>query len=242
MKKLIVVAYGLVAYVVFLGAFLYAIAFVGDFLVPKTVDSGTEIDLMTALLINATLLGAFAVQHSVMARPAFKARWVKIVGTAAERSTYVLVSSLVLILLYWKWQPLHATVWSFESDLLVYAMWGAFAFGWLVVFLSTWMINHFELFGLKQIYDHMKDVRSRPPEFRVRWFYRLVRHPIMVGFIIAFWATPHMSLGHLVFSIATTLYIIAAVAGLEERDLRKAIGQPYEDYRKKVPMFVPFTK
>ena len=242
MKNVFIVAYGVLAYTVFLGAFLYAIAFVGNFLVPKSIDSGTENDLTMSVIINALLLGLFAVQHSVMARPAFKSWWVKIVGTASERSTYVLLSSLVLLLLYWQWQPLRAVIWSTENETVVYALWGVFGFGWLIVFVSTLMINHFELFGLKQIYENLKGIDSQPPAFQAKLLYGFVRHPIMVGFIIAFWATPHMSLGHLIFALTTTAYIVIAVAAFEEKDLMKAIGQEYEDYQKKVPMFIPFTK
>ena len=242
MKKLIVITYGLLAYAVFLGAFLYAIGFVGNFLVPKSIDTGTEANLTMSLIINALLLGVFAVQHSVMARPGFKTWWVKIVGTASERSTYVLVSSMALILLYWQWQPLQTVIWSVESEMLAYTLWGLFGFGWLIVFLSTWMINHFELFGLKQIYENLKDIDSQPPAFQAKFFYKFVRHPIMVGFIIAFWATPQMSLGHLIFALATTGYIVIAVAAFEEKDLEKTMGQEYLDYQKKVPMFIPFTK
>ena len=247
MKKMIVLVYGLVSYAVFLGAFLYAIAFVGNFFlgewfVPKTIDSGPEGDLVTSLLINAGLLGVFAVQHSIMARPAFKAWWTKIIGTAAERSTFVMATNLALILLYWQWQPIRTEVWMIESELFANIMWGICFFGWLIVFLSTWMINHFELLGLQQIYFNMKNVESRPPTFQVNFLYKFVRHPLMVGFIIAFWATPYMTLGHLVFALATTGYIVIAVAMFEEKDLKDAIGKEYEDYQKEVPMFIPFTK
>ena len=247
MKKLIVLVYGLVSYVVFLGAFLYAIAFAGNFFlgewfVPKTIDSGPEGDLVTSLLINAGLLGVFAVQHSIMARPAFKAWWTKIIGTAAERSTFVMATNLALILLYWQWQPIRTEVWMIENELFANIMWGICFVGWLIVFLSTWMINHFELLGLQQIYFNMKNVESRPPNFQVRFFYKFVRHPLMVGFIIAFWATPYMTLGHLIFALATTGYIVIAVAMFEEKDLKDAIGKDYENYQKEVPMFIPFTK
>lgn len=252
MKKILIIGYGLLSYLVFLVAFLYAIVFVGNFflgeeilgvvLVPKSIDSGAEGGLVASLVINAGLLSVFAVQHSIMARPGFKAWWTKFVGTAAERSTYTLLSSLALLLLYWQWQPLRAEIWMVETKTIAYAIWGICFMGWGIVFLSTWMINHFELFGLQQVYRNLKDIESQPPEFQANFFYKFVRHPIMLGFIIAFWATPYMTLGHLVFAIATTIYVVVAVMAFEEKDLRKAIGKEYEDYQEKVPMLIPFTK
>jgi protein-S-isoprenylcysteine O-methyltransferase Ste14 len=251
MKKSLIAAYGVLSYGVFLGAFLYAIVFVGNLFIEtdfitKTIDfdknAGADDSVVVAIIINALLLGLFAVQHSLMARPAFKDWWTKIIGKAAERSTFVLFSSLALVLMYWQWRPIHTEIWSVQNETLGYVLWGVYFLGWGIVFFSTWMISHFELFGLKQVYDNMKGNDAAAPPFQVNFFYKIVRHPLMVGFIIAFWATPHMSLGHLIFALATTGYIIIAVTFFEEPDLKKAIGKEYEDYQKEVPMFVPFSK
>ncbi len=242
MVKSIAFIYGIIAYVIFLVAFLYAIGFVGNFIVPKTIDSGVESDFLMSIIINALLLSVFAIQHTVMARPAFKGWITKIISPAIERSTYVLLSSLALLLLYWQWQPMTAVVWHAENQIAANILTGIFFFGWLVVFLSTFMINHFELFGLKQIFDNLKSKEPTKTSFQTNFFYKIVRHPIMLGFIIAFWATPLMTVGHLIFTLATTIYIVIAVKYFEEKDLKKAIGKEYEDYQKKVPMFVPFTK
>lgn len=239
--KVIAFLYGVFAYLVFLVAFLYAIGFVGNFIVPKSIDSGVETTFMQAFLVNALLLGIFAVQHSVMARPAFKKWWIGIINPAIERSTFVLLSSLALLLIYWKWQPMTSVIWKAENQtamILNGIYWG----GWLVLFLSTFMINHFYLFGLQQIFENLRNKQSQPEQFRMTSFYKMVRHPIMVGFIIAFWATPLMTLGHLIFAITTTLYIIIAVKFFEEKDLRKYHGKEYEEYQKKVPMFIPFIR
>jgi len=243
MGKIISFIYGVMAYVVFLGAFIYAIGFVGNFIVPVSIDSGTDSPLfLQAILINSLLLGLFAIQHSVMARPAFK-KWItRIIGPAIERSTYVLLSSLALILMYWQWQPINTIVWESENETIAMILIGVFFFGWLIVFLSTFMISHFELFGLTQIFENFKNKVPQSPEFQTNYFYKIVRHPIMLGFIIAFWATPKMTVGHLLFSIMTTLYILIAVKYLEENDLRKSIGKEYEEYQKKVPMIIPFMK
>ncbi len=240
MKKSIAFLYGVVAYCIFLVAFLYAIGFVGNFIVPESIDSGTETTFIQAFLVNALLLGIFAIQHSIMARPAFKIWWTSIIDPAIERSTYVLLSSLALLLLYWQWQPITSIVWKAENQTLAFILTGTYFFGWLVVFLSTFMINHFELFGLKQIFENLRNKQSQSSTFKTNFFYKIVRHPIMLGFIIAFWATPLMTLGHLIFSIATTLYIFIAVKYFEEKDLRKLHGKKYEDYQKKVPMIFPF--
>ena len=242
MKKLIAFIYGILAYLIFLIAFLYAIGFVGNFIVPKSINSGTETTFLQALLVNALLLSVFAIQHSVMARPAFK-KWItRIISPAIERSTYVLLSSLALILMYWKWQPMKAIVWEIENEVLALVITGVFFLGWLIVFLSTFMISHFELFGLKQIFDNLKNRQTQNPKFQTNYLYKIVRHPIMLGFLIAFWATPLMTVGHLIFAIMTTLYILIAVKYLEEKDLRKSIGKEYETYQEEVPMIIPFTK
>lgn len=242
MKKIIVFIYGILSYIIFLISFLYAIGFVGNLWVPKGIDSGSETDFTTALLINIGLLSLFAVQHSVMARPAFKAWWVQHIGKAAERSTYILLTSLALLLIFWKWQPMNAIIWDLQNSALTLVMQVLFWMGWGIVLLSTFMISHFELFGLTQIVDNLKDKVTKSPKFQTNYLYKIVRHPIMLGFLIAFWATPTMTAGHLLFAAVTTTYILVAVKFLEEKDLRKALGAKYEAYQKEVPMLIPFTK
>lgn len=234
----IAAVYGFVCYVVFLGSFLYAIGFVGNLIVPKAIDSGPSTGLPEALVVNLVLLGLFAVQHSVMARPGFKAVWTRIVPRSVERSTYVLISSLLLALIYWKWQAIPTVVWDVTSPPLNAFLLVLFALGWLILLLSTFMINHFDLFGLRQVYLRARGLEYTPLNFTQRAFYKFVRHPIMLGFVIAFWATPHMSVGHLVFSIATTGYIFVGIF-LEERDLVKYHSAEYEAYRARVPMLFP---
>lgn len=241
MKKSIAFLYGVIAYLIFLVAFIYAIGFIGNYIVPKSIDSGTDSSFLQAFVVDAILLGIFAIQHSVMARSAFKKWWTGIITPAIERSTYVLLSSLALFLIYWQWQPMTSIVWKADNQMVSSILTGVYFFGWLVAFLSTFMINHFELFGLKQIFENLRNKQLQPTTFKMNFFYKIVRHPIMLGFIIAFWATPLMTLGHLIFSIATTLYIFIAVKFLEEKDLRKFHGKEYEEYQKKVPMFFPFT-
>jgi len=239
MKKSIAFIYGVIAYCIFLFAFLYAIGFVGNFIVPISIDSGAESSFMQAFLINTALLSLFAIQHSVMARPAFK-KWIRsIIGPVIERSTYVLLSSLALLLLYWQWQAMPYVVWNIEGETAVMIILGIYFFGWIVVLLSTFMINHFELFGLKQIFENLRGKQPQHPTFKMNYLYKIVRHPIMSGFIIAFWATPRMTLGHLLFSVTTTIYIFVAVKFLEEKDLRKFYEKEYEEYQKKVPMLFP---
>lgn len=242
MKKSITLIYGLFAYLIFLIAFLYAIGFVGNFIVPKSIDSGTETIFLHALLVNMLVLSIFVIQHSIMARPAFKKWFTKLISPAIERSTFVLLTSLILLLIFWQWQPVTTVVWKAQNATVAMILTGLFSFGWLVVFLSTFMINHFELFGLKQVFDNLKNKQPQSHVLQVNFFYKIVRHPIMLGFIIAFWATPVMTVGHLIFAIATTLYIIISVKYLEEKDLRKYIGKDYEEYQKKVPMLIPFMK
>lgn len=242
MKKFIILIYGFIAYLVFLISFLYAIAFVGDFLVAKTINSETDSTIFTAIINNLLLLSIFAFQHSVMARPAFKAWWIKIIGKPAERSTYILLTSLALLFLFWKWQAINTVVWEIENNIIAMILLGVSALGWIIVLLSTFMISHFELFGLTQIVDNFKRRTSQSPKFQTNFLYKIVRHPIMLGFIIAFWATPVMTIGHLLFAAVTTVYILIAVKYLEEKDLRKALGNDYLDYQEKVPMIIPFTK
>ncbi|MGK7370141.1 MAG: methanethiol S-methyltransferase [Candidatus Halalkalibacterium sp. M3_1C_030] len=239
MGRILAFIYGLVSYLIFLAAFLYAIAFVGGFYVPKTINSGEPGAFLPSLFINIALLGLFAVQHSGMARPGFKRWWTKIIPKPIERSTYVLLSSGVLILLMWQWQPMTGIVWSVESEWGRWILWGLFGLGWLLVLASTYMISHAHLFGLTQVYNFLKRRGLSGPKFQTPGFYRYVRHPLMLGFFIAFWATPEMTVGHLLFSGATTGYILIALQ-LEERDLIQTFGDKYRQYREQVPMIMPW--
>ncbi len=244
MRALLTLCYGVLCYVVFLLTFLYAIAFVGDFLVPRTLDRPppTGPAPLSAWIIDVVLLGIFAAQHSGMARHGFKAWLTRMMPPAIERSTYVLLSSLALILLFWQWRPLLGTVWQVDSGWGAAVLYGLFAFGWLLVLTGTFVINHFDLFGLRQVWLHARGQTYTPLAFKQHFFYRVVRHPLMLGFLIAFWATPHMSTSHLLFAIATTGYILIAVKYLEERDLIAAHGDDYRRYQGEVPMLCPWPR
>jgi methanethiol S-methyltransferase len=232
------VLYGGLIYLVFLPTFLYAIAFVGNLPVPKTIDSGEPGPAATALLVNTLLLGLFAIQHSVMARPAFKRWWTRLVPEPVERTTYVLFTSLALLLLYGQWQPMPAVVWSVTSPAGAALLHAIFWVGWALVLISTFLINHFELFGLRQVYAGLRGRTLPAPQFRTPSLYKQVRHPIYLGFLLAFWATPTMSVGHLLFAAATTGYILIGIQ-LEERDLIALFGDQYRRYREQVSMLIP---
>jgi methanethiol S-methyltransferase len=230
--------YGILSYLLFLAVFLYAIAFVGNLGVPVSVDVGNPAPFSTALAIDLLLLGLFAVQHSVMARQGFKRWWTRMVPPAAERSTYVLSASLVLLLLLVEWRPMPEPVWTVTAPVAQLAIGAVFWLGWMTVLFGSFMINHFDLFGLRQVYLNLIGRRYRPIEFQVGWLYRYVRHPLMFGFLLAFWATPRMTVGHLLFALGATGYIIVGTV-LEERDLMRFHGDTYGEYRKRVWGFLP---
>jgi protein-S-isoprenylcysteine O-methyltransferase Ste14 len=241
LKRILFFAYGSLSYLIFLGTFLYAIGFIGNLGVPTTLDGAARGPLGVALTIDIVLLTLFAVQHSVMARKGFKDWWTRVVPKPLERSTYVLFSSLALILLFWQWQPLGGVVWSIDDPAGRIVLRALFAFGWVLVLVSTFLINHFDLFGMRQVYLYLIGRPYTNLKFGTPGPYRLVRHPLYVGWLFAFWATPAMTLAHLLFSVATTAYILIAIQ-LEERDLTREHAEDYEAYRRSVPMLIPFTR
>ena len=240
-KRIAFFLYGSLSYVIFLGTFLYALAFVGNLGVPTALDGAPRGSFAAAFAINVALLAVFAVQHSVMARKSFKEWWTRIVPKPLERSTYVLFSSLALILMFWLWQPLGGVVWSVEAPLGRFVLRALFAFGWGLVLVSTFLINHFDLFGMRQVWLYLLGRPYTTLRFGTPGPYRLVRHPLYVGWLFAFWSTPTMTLAHLLFSIATTAYILIAIQ-FEERDLAREHGEAYRAYRRSVPMLVPFGR
>lgn len=241
MKRFLVLIYGILAYVAFFGTILYAIGFVGNFVVPKTIDGQPELPLGKAVLINASLLLLFALQHSIMARPAFKRWWTKIVPESIERSTFVFFTCFCLLLMMWQWQPMGGVIWSVENEVAKIILTALYFTGWAIVFISTFMINHFDLFGLRQVWLYFRGEKYEHLPFRVPLFYRYVRHPLYFGFLVAFWSTPVMTAAHLLFAVLTTGYILTAIQ-FEEKDLISIFGEKYINYRKKLPMIIPFIK
>ena len=239
MGRALTFSYGIVVYGVFFGAFLYAIGFVGDLIVPKSINSGPEAPLLLSLTINLALLSIFALQHSVMARPGFKQIWTRAIPKSIERSTYILLTSAALCLIFAFWHPIPNVIWDVSSTPLGLGLQITFWVGWLIVLTSTFMIDHFDLMGLKQVYSHLTKREFKQRGFQKRFLYRLVRHPIMTGFLIAFWATPIMTAGHLLFACITTAYVYIAVTHFEEKDLVNEIGDDYEIYQKEVGAFIP---
>jgi protein-S-isoprenylcysteine O-methyltransferase Ste14 len=240
MARAFYLLFGILAYLIFFATFLYLIAFVGNLpWVPRTADAGHDVvGLVHAVAADIALIALFGLQHSVMARQRFKAAWVRIVPAPLERSVYVLAASLVLILLFWFWHPIPSMIWSVSNPMLVYLLWGLFGLGWLIVLLSTFLLSHFELFGLHQVWSHAGGRPAPPPEFRTPLFYQRVRHPLYSGFVLAFWAVPAMSAGHLLLAAGMTVYILIAIRH-EERDLVGLFGADYEAYRARAGMLFP---
>ena len=238
LKRVLFFAYGVASYVVFLATFLYALAFVGNCPKIPSLDGPRTGSLGLGIAVDAALLGLFAVQHSLMARPWFKEKWTRVVPASLERSTYVLFSSLALILLFWQWRPLGGVVWSVEDPLARGVIWALFGFGWGLVLVATFLINHFDLFGLRQVWLQLLGRPYTRLRFGTPGPYRMVRHPLYVGWLFAFWMAPTMTLAHLLFAVATTGYILIAIR-LEERDLVHEFGASYESYRRRVPMLIP---
>ena len=241
MKKFLSLLYGLICYLIFLGAFLYAIGFVGNLFVPKSIDGEVLGSFGTNVLINASFLLLFALQHSIMARPAFKRWWTRIIPSHLERSTYVLMASVCLLSMMWQWRPLGGTVWNVENETVQIVLRVLFCSGWAIVLVSTFLINHFDLFGLRQVWLYFNGKLYADLPFRVPIFYRFVRHPLYLGFLIAFWSTPHMTVAHLLFAALTTGYILTAIQ-FEERDLQVHFGKKYRVYKMQVPMILPLRK
>jgi protein-S-isoprenylcysteine O-methyltransferase Ste14 len=241
MGRIIALLYGIASYVAFFVTILYAIGFVSGLVVPKTIDSGTVVPMAEALIVNLLLMSVFAIQHSVMARKQFKEWWTQFVPKSVERSTFVLFSSLALVLLFWQWRPMPDVVWQIADPQIAMAITGLSLVGWLIVFTSTFLINHFELFGLHQVANNLGGRPMPTPRFRTPLYYKFVRHPIYLGFIIAFWVAPTMTAGHMLFAAVTTAYILVGIL-LEERDLIDLFGDDYRRYRDRVSMLVPWRK
>jgi protein-S-isoprenylcysteine O-methyltransferase Ste14 len=241
MRAFAAALYGALTYLLFQPTFLYLVGFVGNVLVPKSIDSGTPGPVVSSIIIDIGLLSLFAIQHSVMARPTFKRIWTRLVPQAVERATYVLFACMALILLYVFWRPLPAPVWFTSEPLAVLSLQAISGTGYVIALISTFLINHFELFGLRQIYARLRGRRLPPAMFKAPLFYKRVRHPIYLGFLIAFWATPAMTVGHLLFAIVMTGYVLIGIY-LEERDLIALFGEQYCAYRRQVAMLIPLAR
>jgi protein-S-isoprenylcysteine O-methyltransferase Ste14 len=241
MKRFVVFVYGVLCYVVFLVSLLYAVGFIGNFAVPKSIDAGPSGSLTGALAVNGTLLAVFALQHSIMARRSFKRTLTRVIPEPAERSTYVLFSSLALLLMFWQWQPIGGVIWDAGKGPAQATVFGLYGLGLCIVLASTFLINHFDLFGLRQVYLYLRRTPYTPLQFRTPFFYRYVRHPLYVGWLLTFWAAPVMTVAHLFFAVMTTAYILIAIQ-FEERDLVAMHGQKYRQYQKEVPMIVPSVR
>lgn len=241
MKKTIFLFYGLISYFAFFGTILYAIGFVGNLVVPKAIDGAPQTSLFSAILADASLLLLFALQHSIMARPAFKRWFTRFIPEPLERSTFVLLASLCLMLMMWQWQPIGGVVWSIENETIKTILLITYIIGCAIVFISTFLINHFDLFGLRQVWLYFIGKPYTQLPFRVPLFYRVVRHPLYLGFLIAFWSASVMTVAHLLFAVLTTGYIFTAIQ-LEERDLLKTFGEKYRSYKKWAPMIIPYFK
>ena len=241
MGRIVSFTYGLICYVLFLASFIYAAGFLANLWVPKSIDSGDVGPIPTAILVNVLLLGVFAIQHSVMARPGFKTWWTRLVPVHLERSTYVLLSVAAFALLFWQWRPMPATVWKIEHATGAMVLQGLLFSGFLLVVYASFLIDHFDLFGLRQVFLHLRGIKYQPRPFRVPALYKVVRHPLYVGWFIAFWCTPHMTQGHLLFAAVASAYIFVAIV-FEERDLVRFLGEDYRSYRQRVPMIFPWPK
>ncbi len=241
MSKALFMIYGVVSYSIFFLTFLYLIGFLNNAVVPKGIDTGTPGSMGVALVVNVLLYALFGIQHSVMARPAFKERWTQIVPKPIERSTYTLLSSLILILLFWQWRPMPTYIWHVEAELLRAVLTGLCLVGFLIVLYATFLIDHFDLFGLRQVFLHMRGTAYTHKKFATPSLYRMIRHPIYLGWMIAFWATPDMTVGHLMFAALGTAYMLIAIP-IEEKDLAEFHGEEYKRWRESTPMIVPFTK
>jgi protein-S-isoprenylcysteine O-methyltransferase Ste14 len=241
MQRLLIFVFGLVAYAVFFATICYAIGFVGNYAVPKGIDHGVTSSSILALLLNSTMLGVFAVQHTIMARRGFKQWIAQYIPQAIERSTFVLVASLILAATFWLWIPIPGVVWSIDQPAIVAGLTMSYFFGWFLVFFASFLINHFDLFGLRQSYLAWRNVEYRPVVFRKTFLYNLVRHPLLLGFLVAFWSAPVMTEGRLLFALLTTAYIFVGIR-FEERDLVHEHGEQYLKYQREVPMLVPSMK
>lgn len=241
MSRILAFIYGVVCYLISMIAILYSIGFVGNFIVPKTLDSNLDGSLINRILIDISLIALFGIQHSLMARQNFKKWWTKIIPHPIERSTYVLMASLTLLLLFWQWHSLGGMIWNIQNPIVSNIIYGIFALGWLIVLISTFMINHFDLFGLRQVYLYLRGQEYEYLGFRTPGFYKYVRHPIMLGFVIAFWATPTMTFSHLIFALGTTIYTLVGIK-LEEVDMISIYGDLYQEYREQVSMLIPIPR